>query len=242
MKVYWAVLPALALLAACGRSDEPPPAPPTQTSADAPPEIPVMGAERHLLAFGDSLFTGYGLKPGEGYPERLEAALRAKGINARIANAGVSGDTTAGALQRLAFTLDNQPTRPELVLISLGGNDMLRGLPASATRANLDAILTELDRRGIQALLFGMLAAPNLGAGYAREFNTIYPALARKHGAALVPFFLQAVIDKPQLRQADHIHPTRQGIEELVAATAVDVAKALPPPPAGPSEGAKTRP
>ena len=150
-------------------------------------------------------------------------------LSLRIANAGVSGDTTAGGLQRLAFTLNNQPRPPDLVVISLGGNDMLRGLPAKQTRRNLDAVLAELSRRQIPVLLLGMLAAPNLGGDYVREFNAIYPALAKKHGAALVPFFLQAVIDKPELRQADRIHPTRQGIEELVAATAVDVAKALPP-------------
>lgn len=241
MKLYWAALAPLALLAACGSGNEAPAAAPSQTSADAPPEILVMGAERRILAFGDSLFTGYRLNPGEGYPERLESALRSRGINARIANAGVSGDTTAGGLQRLAFTLDNQPSPPDLVVISLGGNDMLRGVPPGTTRQNLDAILAELGRRKIPALLLGMLAAPNLGADYAREFNTIYPALANKHGAALVPFFLQAVIDKPELRQADRIHPTRQGIEELVAATAIDVAKALPPPAANSRQGTDTK-
>lgn len=243
MKVYGAVpsgwaLAALLALTACGGEGKVPEAaestrPAATDSADAPPEIPLVGQERRVLAFGDSLFTGYGLKPGEGYPERLEAALRAKGINARIANAGLSGDTTAGALQRLTFTLDNQAQPPDLVVISLGGNDMLRGLPAAETRANLDAILTELGHRKIKVLLLGMLAAPNLGQDYAGQFNPIYPALAKKHRAGLVPFFLQAVIDKPELRQADHIHPTKQGIEELVAATAVDVAKALPGSPGG---------
>jgi acyl-CoA thioesterase I len=236
MKLYGAGLAGLLLLAGCGGEGTAPDAQPTASpsaapgisSADVPPDIPVVGAERRILALGDSLFAGYGLKPGEGYPEKLEAALRAKGINARIANAGVSGDTTAGGLQRLAFTLDNQPRKPDLVVISLGGNDMLRGLPAAETRANLDAILAELDKRGVPALLLGMLAAPNLGKDYAAAFNPIYPTLAKQHHAGLVPFFLQAVIDKPELRQADHIHPTRQGIEELVAATVVDVAKALP--------------
>lgn len=223
----------LGLLAGCGGEGAAPESsesarPAIADSAEAPPEIPLVGEERRLLAFGDSLFTGYGLKPGEGYPERLEAALRARGVNARVANAGLSGDTTAGALQRLAFTLDNQAKQPDLVVISLGGNDMLRGLPARETRANLDAILTELGKRRIKVLLLGMLAAPNLGKDYAGEFNAIYPALAKQHGAALVPFFLQAVIDKPELRQADHIHPTKRGVEELVAATAVDVARALP--------------
>jgi acyl-CoA thioesterase-1 len=239
MKVYGAgVLAGLLLLAGCGGEGAAPEAaesgrPAVAGSADAPPEIPVVGQERRILAFGDSLFTGYGLKPGEGYPERLEGALRAKGINVRIANAGLSGDTTAGALQRLQFTLDNQAKQPDLVVISLGGNDMLRGLPARETRANLDAILTELGKRKVKVLLLGMLAAPNLGSDYASQVNPLYPALACRHGAALVPFFLQAVIDKPELRQADQIHPTRQGIEELVAATAVDVAKALPASPGG---------
>lgn len=246
MKLYGAarsgpVLAGLLLLAGCGGEGSAPDAAASTAaavgdggdSAEAPPEIPLIGPERRILALGDSLFAGYGLKPGEGYPEKLEAALRAKGINARIANAGVSGDTTAGGLQRLAFTLDNQPGKPDLVIVSLGGNDMLRGLPAAQTRANLDAILAELDKRRIPVLLLGMLAAPNLGQDYAAAFNPIYPALAKRHHAALVPFFLQAVIDKPELRQADHIHPTRQGIEELVAATVVDVAKALPAPASG---------
>ncbi len=225
-------LTGLLLLAGCGGEGN---APETASStaaatnsAEAPPEIPVVGQERRIVALGDSLFAGYGLKAGEGYPEKLEGALRAKGINARISNAGVSGDTTAGGLQRLAFTLDNQARKPDLVVISLGGNDMLRGLPAAETRANLDKILGELDKRKIPALLLGMLAAPNLGKDYSSQFDAIYPDLAKQHHAALVPFFLQAVIDKPELRQADHIHPTRQGIEELVAATVVDVTKALP--------------
>jgi acyl-CoA thioesterase-1 len=236
MKLYGAapqvaLLAGLFLLAGCGgegTAPDPRPSATAEVSADAPPEIPVVGQERRILALGDSLFAGYGLNAGEGYPERLEAALRAKGVNARISNAGVSGDTTAGGLQRLAFALDNQAKQPDLVIISLGGNDMLRGLPAAETRANLDAILTELGKRKIPALLLGMLAAPNLGKDYGDTFNAIYPALAKQHRAALVPFFLQAVIDKPELRQADHIHPTKQGIEELVAATVVDVAKALP--------------
>ena len=229
MKMYWA-LPLLALLAGCGES---PPAPAPKAGdqvamAEAADTLPVMGPERRILALGDSLFAGYGLGEGEGYPAQLERALRARGINARIADAGVSGDTTAGGLQRLAFTLDSQPQPPEVVLSSLGGNDMLRGLPPEQTRANLDAILTELEKRGIRAVVMGMLAPPNLGADYAKEFNAIYPGLAKQHQAALVPFFLQPLIDQPQLIQADRIHPTLAGIDLMVGSTVEQVAKAVP--------------
>ena len=226
MKLYRTALAGALLLAGCG-SERQPAAPPSQ-AAQAPDEMPVMGKELRIVALGDSLFAGYGLQRGEGYPERMEAALRARGINVRVANAGVSGDTTAGGLQRLAFTLDAQPAPPALVLISLGGNDMLRGLPPEQTRANLDAMLAELGRRKIPVLLMGMLAPPNLGPEYRSKFDPIYPELAEKHGASLVHFFLKAVIDKPDLVQKDHIHPTAQGIEEMVAATIYAVEGELP--------------
>ena len=219
MKVYAFALLSALLLASCSKSEEPAPLPSESSAVFAAPEVPVMGREKHILALGDSLFAGYGVKPGESYPAKLEAALRARGVNARIANAGVSGDTTAGGLERLEFTLNSQPQAPELAIISLGGNDMLRGLPPEQTRANLDAILTQLRRRNIKVLLMGMLAPPNLGPDYRGKFDPIYPALAEKHGASLVPFFLKAVFDKPDLIQQDHIHPTARGIEEIVAAT-----------------------
>lgn len=224
MKLPYALLAPL-LLSACGSEKAPAPAP--SPSAAALPEVPVMGEEVTVVALGDSLFTGYGLGEGESYPARLERALRARGINARIANAGVSGDTTGGGLQRLAFTLNSQKRPPDLVLISLGGNDMLRGLPPEETRKNLDAILSELGSRDIPVVLLGMLSPPNLGADYRAKFDQIYPALARKHGAALVPFFLQPLMDRPDLVQKDRIHPTNQGIELLVKTTVDQVAGAL---------------
>lgn len=230
----WKLAAALATLSlgACGSQ----PAPvPVESSAAAMPDLPVVGEEVTVLALGDSLFAGYGVEPGQSYPARLEAALRARGINAKIVNAGVSGDTTAGGLQRLDFVLNGMKSPPALVIISLGGNDMLRGLPPEQTRKNLDELLTRLDERKVPALLMGMLSAPNWGAEQAKAFNAIYPELARKHDAALVPFFLQAVIDKPQLIQADRIHPTAQGLEEMVAATVEDVAKALPKPASPPA-------
>lgn len=234
MKLYGGLLAGLLLLAGCDGGDGPSAPATPEASAEPLPDAPLMGEERHILALGDSLFAGYGVERGEGYPERLEAALRARGVNARIVDAGVSGDTSAGGRQRLSFTLDSQRRTPDLVLISLGGNDMLRGLPPEETRANLEAILAELDKRGIKAVLMGMLAPPNLGADYRAKFDPIYPALAKKHGAALVPFFLQPVIGKPILVQKDRIHPTAQGIEEMVAATRDTVVGALPLAPASP--------
>ena len=158
----------------------------------------------------------------------LEAALRARGINARLIDAAVSGDTSQAGAQRLAFALDAQEAKPDLAVISLGGNDMLRGLPPEETRKSMDAILSEFDKRGIEVVVLSMLAAPNLGKDYADRFNPIYPALAKAHGDTLVPFFMQPLLDKPELVQADKVHPTAQGVEEMVASTVDAVAGAIP--------------
>ena len=224
------LLPLIAFaLAACSQSAPTPERPETRTSTS--PAIPADAPV--ILAFGDSLYAGYRLAPGQGYPPRLEAALNAGGVKARVVNAGVSGDTTAAARARLAFTLDNQKVKPSLVMVGLGGNDMLRGLPPAETRANLDAILTELEKRQIPAMLTGMLAAPNMGKDYVSAFNPIYPALAAKHKAPLIPFFLQAVIGNDALMLDDHIHPNPQGVDKIVAATKDDVVKALKAATAG---------
>jgi acyl-CoA thioesterase-1 len=217
------VLCALIPLAACSpeRAPEPAATETTQAAVPIPANAPV------ILAFGDSLYAGYQLNPGEGYPPRLEAALNAGGVSAKVVNAGVSGDTTAAALQRLTFTLDNQPIKPTLALVGLGGNDMLRGLPPSETRANLDAILTEFDKRQIPVVLTGMLAAPNLGADYQKQFNPIWPELAKKHKAGLVPFFLAPVLGNKSLMLEDNVHPNAQGVDRIVAATKDQVAQAL---------------
>lgn len=230
MKLYgfpalFAMLTAL-MLAGCGQEKAPEAPPSAELREVPPPDVPVMGPQIEVLALGDSLFAGYGVKREESYPAKLEAALRARGVNARIANVGVSGDTSAGGLERLDFTLSSQAKVPDMAIISLGGNDMLRGLPPEQTRANLDQVVGRLRAKGIKVVLMGMLAPPNLGEDYRGKFDTIYPALAEKHGAVLVPFFLQSVVDKPDLIQPDRIHPTARGIEEIVAATAGEVAKA----------------
>jgi acyl-CoA thioesterase-1 len=227
MKISRAVAVTATLsLAACGSGTQPGP-PSSTASREAAPTAAPATDEVPILALGDSLFAGYGLKDGESYPAQLERALRERGINARIANAGVSGNTTADGLQRLIFTLDNQPRRPALAIVSLGGNDMLRGLKPEQAKANLDAILTEFDRRHIPVVLMGLLVPPNMGGDYARAFNELYPELATKHHAVLVPFFLEAVLGRPELVQPDHIHPTARGIAAIVAATVDQVAGAV---------------
>lgn len=199
-----------------------------RVAAAVEPAIPVVGPERRILAFGDSLFAGYNVRPEESYPARLQTALRARGVNAEVTNAGVSGDTTAAGRARLAFTLDAQEAKPDLVILELGGNDLLRGLPPAQTRENLAAMLAELRRRNIPVLLMGMRAPPNLGADFVNRFDAIYPELAREYDADLVPFFLESIYTKPQLIQPDRVHPTAQGIETLVGATVNNVVAALP--------------
>ncbi|HSM52676.1 MAG TPA: arylesterase [Erythrobacter sp.] len=229
-KGVWSIMLAL-FLAACGADV---PADDTagagsDTNAAEVATVPIMGPERNILAFGDSLFAGYNVAKEASYPARLEAALRARGINAQVANAGISGDTSAAGLQRLTFTLDAQAEKPDLFILELGGNDLLRGLSPEQTRANLAAILTELKARGIPALIMGMRAPPNYGPEYQAQFDALYAELAREYGAALVPFWLEAIYQDPSLFQSDRIHPTEDGIEELVAATIGQVSAALPP-------------
>lgn len=189
--------------------------------------LPAFAKERLVVAFGDSLSAGYQLKPGEGFAPRLQVALRAKGIQARVHNAGVSGDTSAAGRARLVWVLNALKVKPDLVIVELGGNDMLRGIKPEATRANLDAILTELKRRGIKAIVAGMLATPNMGPAYSRAFNPIYPALAKKHGAALYPFFMRSVAGNRALQLADGIHPNARGVNVIVAGISPQVVAAL---------------
>lgn len=229
-----AVMSAGALaLAACGAEADQAARPATttaETAGEALAAVPVMGPERRIIAFGDSLFAGYGLDDkAQSYPSRLEAALRAKGVNARITNAGVSGDTTAAGLQRLEFTLNAQSAAPDLFILELGGNDLLRGLSPAETKANLASMLTVLQQRGVPVLLMGMRAPPNYGPEYQAEFDALYRDLAREYGAGLIPFWLEDIYREPELFQSDRIHPTPEGIERLVEATSAEVAKALPP-------------
>ena len=231
MRLYHLSIAILAAaLAACGTETAEAPAPQaSETPSVARSDVAVEGPERRILAFGDSLFAGYGVGEENSYPALLEDALREQGINARIANAGVSGDTSQAGAQRLAFTLDAQAEKPDLVILELGGNDMLRGVSPDQTRASFEAMLGELRQREIPVLLMGMRAPPNYGPEYQTQFDGLYGELASEYNAELIPFWLEAIYQDPSLFQSDRIHPTIEGIEALVADTADEVAAALPP-------------
>ena len=172
--------------------------------------------DRLVVAFGDSLYAGYRLGPNEGLAPQLQVALQAMGINARVHNAGVSGDTTAAGKSRLTFVLDNLERKPDLVVLGLGGNDMLRGIKPEESRANLAAMLAELKKRDIEVVLTGMLAAPNMGPDYANAFNPIFPDLAKQNDAPLLPFFLDGVVTDASLMLDDGIHPNAKGVAKVV--------------------------
>ena len=158
----------------------------------------------------------------------MERALRQAGVNARVVDAGVSGDTSAAGRQRFGFVLDQQQVKPDLVMLELGGNDMLRGLDPSDTRANFEAMLEELQGRDIPVLLMGMRAPPNYGPDYQQRFDALYGELAREYGADLVPFWLESIYETPALFQSDRIHPTAEGIDVLVTNTLAEVQGTLP--------------
>jgi acyl-CoA thioesterase I len=172
-----------------------------------------LAAPVSILALGDSLTAGLGLEASEAFPARLEAALNAKGLDVRIVNAGVSGDTAAAGLARLDWALSDDV---DGLIVELGANDALRGLDPAQTEAALDAILARAAARKLPVLMAGMQAPPNLGPDYAAAFDAIYPRLAEKHGAILYPFFLDGVAAQPSLNQSDGIHPNGKGVDIIV--------------------------
>lgn len=178
-----------------------------------PGSVAAQGKPLTILAFGDSLVAGFGLGSRDGFTAKLEAALKAKGVDARIVNAGLSGDTSAGGVARLDWALE---PKPDFAIVELGANDGLRGLDPAQTRANLDAILTKLEAKGVPVLFAGMLAPPNMGPDYGKAFNALYPELAQKHGVLFYPFFLEGVAADPSLNQADGIHPNAKGVDVIV--------------------------
>ncbi|WP_375271645.1 arylesterase [Sphingomonas sp.] len=224
------LLPAM-LVVGCSRQDAAP-VPATDNMATPAPIAEVArprGPERVVLAFGDSLYAGYGLDRGQSLPDAVQARLRRAGVNATLVNAGVSGDTTAAGRQRLAFVLDQMKRQPDLVMLGLGGNDVLRQISPAETRANLTAMVEELRSRDLPVLLTGMRAPANLGRDYVNAFDAIWPDLAKRYDETLYPFILDGVIGNPALMQGDRVHPNARGVDRIADCLAPQVEQALPP-------------
>ncbi len=229
IKLFLYQLPLL-LLVACGSPSSESPASGQGQSGDRaanPAELAIVKGPKSaeeakllVLAVGDSLYAGYRLNRGEGFPEELQNALFDAGLDAFVFNAGVSGDTSAAGRSRLDFALEGLPRKPDLVILGLGGNDMLRGIEPEQTRDNLDAMTQALREKDIPVILTGMLAAPNLGPDYAALFNPIYPTLAKKYDIGLYPFFMQEVVGNNALMLDDGIHPNAEGVDKITKAIA----------------------
>jgi acyl-CoA thioesterase-1 len=174
---------------------------------------PVSAQPVRIVAFGDSLLAGFGLKANESFPAQLENALKKRGHEVQITNAGVSGDTTTGGLSRLDWSIQDGT---EAVILVLGANDMLRGMEPELARKNLDAMIKRLKERKIEVLIGGMRAAPNLGADYAAKFDSMYAELAKEHDILIYPFFLDGVAGERELNLNDGIHPTPKGVNLIV--------------------------
>jgi acyl-CoA thioesterase I len=166
-----------------------------------------------MVVLGDSLSAGLGLSGSDAFPAKLQKALKTKGIDVDMTNAGVSGDTSSGGRDRLDWSV---PEGTRAVIVELGANDALRGTDPAVTRASLTDIVTRLKARGIAVLLCGMLAPPNYGSEFAARFDSIYPDLAKSFGVPLYPFFLEGVAADKSLNQADGLHPTAEGVDVIV--------------------------
>jgi acyl-CoA thioesterase-1 len=211
----WRVAALLAVLcgaAACGGGDR-------ASSSDAPARQPAAGSTStppaprpRIVALGDSLTAGLGLDPAEAYPALLQKRLDEAGLNYEVVNAGVSGDTSAGGLRRVDWALDGDV---KVLIVALGGNDALRGLPVDQLRQNLSAIVEQAQARGVKVVLAGMEAPPNYGAGYTTGFHQVYPDVAKNFGIAFVPFLLEGVAGLSHMNQGDGIHPTAEGAQKI---------------------------
>ena len=201
----WMLLFALALIGA----------EPAAAQVSAAQVSAAIGAKQpvKMVVLGDSLSAGFGLAGSDAFPAKLQKALKAKGIDVDMINAGVSGDTSSGGRDRLDWSV---PEGTRAVIVELGANDALRGTDPAVTRAALSDIVTRLKARGIAVLLCGMLAPPNYGSDFAARFNAIYPDIAKSSGVALYPFFLAGVAADASLNQKDGMHPTAEGVEVIV--------------------------
>ncbi len=183
---------------------------------------PAIAKPVEIVALGDSLTAGLGLPPGEAFPDQLQAALKARGHDVTVINAGVSGDTSTDGLARLEWSV---PAEADIVIVELGANDALRGTDPQQTRKSLAGIVEKIKARGQTVLLAGMLAPRNLGGAYAAEFDRIYPDLAAEYGVTLYPFFLAGVAADRTLNQPDGMHPTAAGVAKIVSLMLPDIEK-----------------
>jgi len=191
----------------------------------------VLAADYTILAFGDSLTAGYGLDPEQAFPRQLEQALRQQGHDVRVINGGVSGDTSSAGLSRLDWVLAGLKNgRPDLVILELGANDALRGIPPDITRDNMAKMLAILEKAKITTLIAGMMAPPNMGPDYGAAFNRIFPELAAKHHDDLYPFFLDGVAGNARLNQSDAMHPNARGVAIIVGKMMPYILQALKKP------------
>jgi acyl-CoA thioesterase-1 len=196
------------VLAAAGACGGDRPSPEAAPVAAAPRATTSPSARPRIVALGDSLTAGLGLDPQESYPAVLQRRLDAAGLRYEVVNAGVSGDTSAGGLRRADWALDGDV---RVLIVALGGNDALRGLPVDQLEQNLSAIVERATARGIKVILAGMEAPPNFGPAYTAAFRQVYVTVARRHGAVLVPFLLEGVAGLSEMNQSDGIHPTAEG-------------------------------
>ncbi len=179
--------------------------------------VPVVASDQapiKIVVLGDSLVSGYNIQPQEAFPARLEAKLKQEGHVVSVINAGIAGDTSAGGLARLQGIID---MKPEMVIVELGGNDMLRGMSPAQMEKNLDQIITRLKAADIRVLIAGMRAPINMGLDYRNEFDAVFPNLAKKHDVPLYPFFAEGIALKPQYNLPDGIHPNPAGVDVIVA-------------------------
>ena len=205
-----------AVAAACSdRQASDPAVPAAAVAPAAPASPPAVSAKPRIVCLGDSLTAGYGVSSDEAYPAQLAARLRAAGLDYEVVNAGVSGDTSAGGLRRLEWSMAGDV---RVLVVALGANDGLRGLPPKDLRANLARIIETAQARQVRVILAGMEAPPNFGATYTRDFRAVYRELAETYEVTLIPFFLDGVAGVPTLNQADGIHPTADG-QRIVAST-----------------------
>jgi acyl-CoA thioesterase-1 len=205
-----AVWLALAVMAACGRGTSPPPA--AEASAGGSAVVRPAAAGPRIVFLGDSLTAGYGLDASEAYPSLIQDRLRVAGLNFEVVNAGVSGDTSAGGLSRIDWSLDGDV---RVLVVALGGNDALRGLGTAELERNLGRTIERARGRGVRVILAGMEAPPNLGPAYSSAFRAVYRDLASRHGVALIPFLLDGVAGDARLNQADGIHPNAAGSKRV---------------------------